>query len=253
MDTFHAGGHPAGDPANDSGEDARARNPAPHFSEDEITRYVLGFGFPHVPGDGTDHPGGGKSPPDLSQFLPEELRRDLGKMLDPKERKQMLSEIYKTRVFVASYWMLGIFAILMLLPEGVFFAPFIAGYVGGRKAGSVWKGTLAAGIPFILLASLYLLVEHRIIYHFYDVYLPPAGMLTTTIAPILADRGLDLSRTGFSGYGSRASLTACCIYMVISAIIGGTLEGDARKMSRETAEWVKVSNISSQFIRRKAP
>jgi len=109
---------------------------------------------------------------ELFNLLPEEIRDYIGKMQNPTERTKLFSEVYKTRVFVASYWMISIFIVLLFLPDSAFFAPFVAGYIGGRKAGSLWKGMLAAMVPFIILGFIDLLIYYNIIYHFYDLYLP---------------------------------------------------------------------------------
>jgi hypothetical protein len=216
-------------------------------SDEDVTRYLMESGVLKV--KDSDYPPLGKIKHhhEIFQILPEELRENLTNMLDPKKRKRMLTDIYKTKVFVASYWMLAIFAVLLFLPESKFFAPFIAGYVGGRKAGSVWKGMLAASMPFLLIGLLDILVAYNIIYHFYDLYLPSAGLLSNNINLMLVDYGMDPSGMEGSFYDPGTSLSKCAIYMVISAIIGGTLEGDARKLSRDTAEWVNVTNISNHF------
>jgi len=224
-----------------------------HHHVDNVTQYLEDQGFMHVEDPSMEEVLKEKKGyhHDLYHLLPEELRENLSKMLDPGERKQMLGDIYKTKIFIASYWMLAVFFILLFLPDSKFFAPFIAGYIGGRKAGSVWKGMMAAMVPFIVLGLMDILVYYHIIYHFYDLYIPSAGFISNNIAVVLIDFGMDPSGVEGSFYDPGTSLSKSCIYMVISAIIGGTLEGDARKLSRDTAEWVNVSNISNQFSKRK--
>ena len=220
---------------------------------DEVTKYLLDQGYlrvndslysqPQQVNDAHHH--------DFLKFLPEELRDSLEKMMDPVERKKMLTDIYKTRVFVASYWMIAIFFLLLFLPESKFFAPFVAGYIGGRKAGSMWKGAMAALVPFILLGLIDLLVFYNVIYHFYDLYLPSAGILSNSLLATLADFGLDTSGVQGSFYDPGTSLSKCCIYMVIASIIGGTLEGDDRRRQRDTAMWMNESHISNQISKKK--
>lgn len=50
---------------------------------------------------------------------------------------------------LASFWMLILSLLLIWLP-GV--GPLIAGIVGGKLAGSAWRGVLAALLPGVLLA-----------------------------------------------------------------------------------------------------
>lgn len=223
-----------------------------HGHIDDTTKFLVDSGFMGLRDEGTGFFKEQKPHyHDLFQLLPEDLRDNLTKMLDPRKRKEMLTDIYKGKVFVASYWMIAIFMILLFLPESRFYAPFIAGYVGGRKAGSVWKGMLAASMPFILLGFMGLLVQYQIVHNFYDIYLPSAGLISNNIGLFLVDYGLDPSGIEGSFYDPGASLSMCFIYMIISAIIGGTLEGDARKLSRDTAEWVNDSNISKQLSEKK--
>ena len=218
---------------------------------DEVTRYLISKGLLRVKDERFEGMAKEKESPhlDIANLIPNEYRGYLTKMLHPKERKKMLRDIYKTKVFIASYWMVGIFLILLLLPESRFYAPFIAGYIGGRKAGSVFKGTLAALLPFMLLGLLDLLVSHNVIYHFYDIYLPSAGTISHNLLLMLSNMGMDT--TGLKGafYDPATSLGRTCIYMAVAAVIGGTLEGDNRRLSYKTADWLKVSNITSQLKR----
>lgn len=168
---------------------------------------------------------------DFLHYVPREYRKTFFHILDPEERKKALKEIYKTRLFVASYWMFAIFFVLLLLPESRFFAPFIAGYIGGRKAGNVFKGALAAMVPFMLIALVDLLVYYNFIYHFYDLYLPTSGTLSQNLVLLLSQQGVDTSGLEGSFFNPETSLGRTSIYMTVSAIIGGTLERDARRLS----------------------
>jgi len=219
---------------------------------DHFTKYFVESGFMNVKEDPSGSIGeeSHEHHYDILSLLPEELRDYLTKMQNPKERKKMLGEVYKTRVFVASYWMMAILLVLQLLPDSTFFAPFIAGYIGGRKAGSVWKGIIAALVPFIILGIIDVLLYYNIIYHFYDLYASSVGILTHNILATLAEFGLNTGGMGGSFYGSGGSLSKSCVYMTIAAILGGTLEADERGRLKETANLVNVSNISSQLKRK---
>ena len=48
-------------------------------------------------------------------------------------------------------WMSGLTLLLFWLPM---LGPFIAGYVGGTKAGSVWRAVVAAVLPALILTLL---------------------------------------------------------------------------------------------------
>lgn len=222
-------------------------------NDEHAKQFLIDEGFLHVEEDAD---GGGhreKHGPhhDLYQMVPEEVRDNIRRMMDPLQRKKMLGDIYRTRVFIASYWMLAILFVLLFLPESKFFAPFIAGYVGGRKAGSVWKGVAAAMVPFVILGLLDVLVYYNIIYHFYDLYLPSAGLFSQNLTQVLMNYGLDPSGMEGSFYDPGTSLSRCFIYLIISAIIGGTLEADKRDFNKKFGEWLSGLNISHQVVKRK--
>ncbi len=200
---------------------------------DEITKFLISRGIMNLEDERYRMKPEGKNDNklDFLHFVPKEYRKAFFHILDPEERKKALKEIYKTRIFVASYWMFAIFFVLLLLPESRFFAPFIAGYIGGRKAGNVFKGALAAMVPFMLIALVDLLVYYNFIYHFYDLYLPTSGTLSQNFVLLLSQQGVDTSGLEGSFFNPETSLGRTSIYMTVSAIIGGTLERDARRLS----------------------
>jgi hypothetical protein len=58
-------------------------------------------------------------------------------------------------VGMASMWMLGLGILLFWIPP---FGPFIAGFVGGRKAGSVGGALMAAFLPALVVAGIVLVI-----------------------------------------------------------------------------------------------
>ena len=54
-------------------------------------------------------------------------------------------------IAIASLWMVGLAVLLGWIP---IVGPAIAGYVGGRKAGSVGRGIIAGIIPAVILGAI---------------------------------------------------------------------------------------------------
>lgn len=183
-------------------------------------------------------------------MFPEELRDYLIKILDPTKRKKAIGEAYKTSVFVASYWMIAIFLVLLFLPDSRFFAPFIGGYIGGRKAGTTWKGLLAAMIPFFILGVIDVLVFYNLIYHFYDLYIPTAGILGQNLLNVLTEFGMETGGMDGSFYDPGTTLSKYCIYMMVAAIIGGAMEDIDREREGKIAHMMTVSNLSDPYTKR---
>ena len=63
----------------------------------------------------------------------------------------MEAPVREGSVAKAAAWMIGLSILLIWLP---IVGPFIAGVVGGREAGTVGKGLVAALVPAILLGLL---------------------------------------------------------------------------------------------------
>lgn len=89
----------------------------------------------------------------------------------------------RSSIPAASLWMLVISLLLFWLPT---FGPLIAGYVGGRRAGSPGRGLVAALLPMLLLGALVWLV-------FAGMMLPVVGVLAgATLAVALLLQGVGL-------------------------------------------------------------
>lgn len=89
----------------------------------------------------------------------------------------------RSSILAASLWMLVISLLLFWLPT---FGPLIAGYVGGRRAGSPGRGLVAALLPMLLLGALVWLV-------FAGMMLPVVGVLAgATLAVALLLQGVGL-------------------------------------------------------------
>lgn len=101
----------------------------------------------------------------------------------------------RSSVLRASLWMLVLSALLFWVPT---FGPLIAGYVGGRLAGSPGRGLLAALLPMAGLAVLVVVI-------FAGLALPVVGVVAGgTLAAVLLVQELGL---------------------VAGALIGGLLAG----------------------------
>jgi len=86
-------------------------------------------------------------------------------------------------IVAASLWMIVLSLLLFWLPT---FGPLVAGYVGGRRAGSPGRGLAAALLPMAVIGMLIWLV-------FAGAMLPVVGALagaTLAVALILQEIGL---------------------------------------------------------------
>lgn len=99
----------------------------------------------------------------------------------------------RSSILAASLWMVVLSLLLFWLPT---FGPLIAGYIGGRKAGSVGRGLAAALLPMLVLGVMIWVA-------FAGMMLPVVGALVG--ATLLA--GLALQEIG----------------LVAGAVIGGLL------------------------------
>lgn len=83
----------------------------------------------------------------------------------------------RSSIVAASLWMLGISLLLFWVPT---FGPLIAGYIGGRRAGSPGRGLLAALLPMLALGTVVVLL-------FAGMMLPVVGMVAgaTLVAVLL--------------------------------------------------------------------
>lgn len=99
----------------------------------------------------------------------------------------------RSSILAASLWMVVLSLLLFWLPT---FGPLIAGYIGGRKAGSAGRGLAAALLPMLVLGAMIWVT-------FAGMMLPVVGVLAG--ATLVA--GLALQEIG----------------LVAGAIIGGLL------------------------------
>jgi len=100
----------------------------------------------------------------------------------------------RSGIVAAMVWMLVLSLLLFWLP---FLGPFIAGVVGGKKAGSVGRGVLAALLPTLVTGVLFFLL---------------ATVLTGM--PILG---------AIAGLGAGALVAAGIGPLLLGAVLGGLL------------------------------
>jgi len=219
------------------------------FHVDDVTRFLIARGIMGLKGSELELIEEDNTlESSFSRLIPQEYREYLTRLMNPVERKKMLREIYKTGIVRASCWMVGLFLVLYLMPDSRFLAPFIAGFVGGKKAGSTLKAFAAAITPFFILGILQILLLFHFIYPFYDIYSPTAGALADYLTMKLTVLGMDPA--GMNGLASWSNLGRAFIYMAVGAVIGGTLESDVIKRGVKTIDLLQITTISDKFQRK---
>ena len=219
------------------------------FQVDDITRFLVTRGIMSLRDDELEMMRENTAPETMmSRIIPQEYREYMAKLMNPRERKKMLKEIYKTGVVRASCWMVGLFFILYLMPDSRFFAPFIAGFVGGKKAGSTLKAFIAAAAPFFVLGILHILLIFHIIYPFYEIYSPAANTIVDYLSIKLTIVGMNIA--GMDGVGNWSVLGRVFVYMVVGAVVGGTLESDVISRGVKTVDLLQITTISGRFQRK---